>query len=113
MTRTRRVQSGRPAAGPGTDESRLPDFVRPMLAQAAEPFDSARHLFEIKWDGARCLAFIEPQRLRLVSRRGLDMQQQYPELAGLSKLPAGTVLDGEVVVLEGGRPSLARLQQRA
>ena len=41
------------------------------------------------------------------------MQQQYPELASLSKLPAGTVLDGEVVVLEGGRPSLARLQQRA
>ncbi len=113
MTRTRRVQSGRPAAGPGTDESRLPDFVRPMLAQTAEPFDSARHLFEIKWDGARCLAFIEPRRMRLVSRRGLDVQQQYPELAGLSQLPAGTVLDGEVVVLEEGKPSLARLQQRA
>ncbi len=113
MTRTRRVQSGRIAVKSGPDGRRLPDFVRPMLAQAAEPFDSARHLFEIKWDGARCLAFIEPQRLRLVSRRGLDVQQQYPELAGLSKLPAGTVLDCEVVVLEGGRPSLARLQQRA
>ncbi len=75
MTRTRQVQSGR-NAGSGTGGRRLPDFVRPMLAQAAEPFDSARHLFEIKWDGARCLAFIEPQRMRLVSRRGLIVQQQ-------------------------------------
>ncbi len=96
---------------PRAARRRLPDLVRPMLAQAGQPFDSDDHLFEIKWDGARCLAFIERQRLRLTSRRGLQMH--YPELAGLSQLPAGTVLDAEVVVLEGGKPSLLRLQQRA
>ncbi len=109
MMRTRLAQKRpyRVGAGP----PRLPGFIRPMLAQAGQPFDSDDHLFEIKWDGARCLAFIEPQRVRLASRRGLQMH--YPELAGLSKLPAGTVLDAEVVVLEGGKPSLLRLQQRA
>ena len=33
----------------------LPGQIEPMLAQAVtEPFDSAGHLFEIKWDGMRC-----------------------------------------------------------
>jgi ATP-dependent DNA ligase len=36
-----------------------------MLAiEAKEPFDSDAHLFEIKWDGIRCLAFIERGGLR-------------------------------------------------
>ena len=40
-----------------------------MLAvEAKEPFDSDDHLFEIKWDGIRCLAFIEAGRVRLQSR---------------------------------------------
>ena len=34
----------------------LPEFVSPMLARSGEPFDSDRHLFEIKWDGTRAQA---------------------------------------------------------
>ena len=33
--------------------------VAPMLAVAAEPFDSPEHLFEIKWDGVRGRSAIE------------------------------------------------------
>ena len=29
--------------------------IAPMLATASPPFDSRDHLFEIKWDGVRCL----------------------------------------------------------
>jgi len=84
-----------------------------MLAQtAARPFDSDRHLFEIKWDGTRCLAFIERGRVRLQNRHFVEMRGRYPELAGLRRLPSGTVLDGEVVVLEDGKPSFRKLQQR-
>ncbi len=64
MMRTRLEQKRPYRVGPGPP--RLPGFVRPMLAQAGQPFDSDDHLFEIKWDGARCLAVIERQRLRLV-----------------------------------------------
>ena len=74
MMRTTHKQKVPARSGP----SQLPGLVRPMLAQAGRPFDSDDHLFEIKWDGARCLAFIERQRLRLTSRRGLQMH--YPEL---------------------------------
>src|SRR5262245_46393581 len=91
----------------------LPTTIRPMLAVAAlGPFDSEDHLFEIKWDGVRCLAFIERGKARLQSRHLLDMTAQFPELAVLRELPSGTVLDGELVCLEGGRPSLSKVQQR-
>ena len=36
------------------------DSLVPMLAVAGEPFDSPDYLFEIKWDGVRTLAAIEP-----------------------------------------------------
>ena len=50
--------------------------------------------------------------LRLLSRQGLDRRERYPELAGLAGAPAGTVLDGEIVVLHHGQPDFQRLQAR-
>jgi len=63
---------------------KLPRWVAPMLTQPAMPFDSDDFLFEVKWDGARALAFIEYGSLRLLSRHGLDRSARYPELAGLA-----------------------------
>jgi ATP-dependent DNA ligase len=85
-----------------------------MLAASAEaPFDSEQQVFEIKWDGIRCLAFIEAGRIRLQSRHLTEITRQFPELACLNLLPSGTVLDGELVVFQDGRPSLRQVQQRA
>jgi len=36
------------------------DPVLPMLAVPREPFDSPEYLFELKWDGVRTLAAVEP-----------------------------------------------------
>ena len=87
--------------------------IRPMLAQtAAGPFDSADWLFEIKWDGVRCLAFVEGGRVRLQSRELTDITAQFPELSPLAGLPEDTVLDGELVVLEKGLPNRSRVLSR-
>jgi bifunctional non-homologous end joining protein LigD len=83
-----------------------------MLATAAAPFDSAEHLFEIKWDGVRALASVEPGRWRLWGRQGTDYTLRYPELAVLGRLPAGTVVDGELVVCQDGRADFAALRRR-
>ncbi len=32
-------------------EPLLPTFIRPMLAQRGQPFDSREYLFEVKWAG--------------------------------------------------------------
>jgi DNA ligase D-like protein (predicted ligase) len=91
---------------------RLPTFIAPMLAEVGEPFDSDEFLFEIKWDGIRALAFVEDGCYRLVNRRQIDMTDRYPELSILAGLPAGTVLDGELVVLRDGQPDFGLVQSR-
>ncbi len=90
----------------------LPRFLRPMLAQPGRPFDSDQHLFEIKWDGIRALAYVEEAGYRLVSRHGLALGALFPELAGIADLPPGTLLDGELVVLRRGKPDLSLIQSR-
>jgi len=92
-----------------------PAVIRPMLATlVAEPFDSPRHLFEVKWDGMRVIAFIENGRVRLQSRNEHDVTVFFPELGSLAKQLAGkrAVLDGEVVSFRDGKPSFAQLQYR-
>jgi len=87
--------------------------IRPMLAVNAKPFDSSGHLFEVKWDGYRGLAYLDG-RTAIRSRNLIDITGKFPELAGMHKkikrMPA--ILDGEIVVFENGRPSFAALQSR-
>lgn len=93
-----------------------PGGVRPMLAFAVEhPFDSARHLFEPKWDGYRCLAFVDAGEVRLQSRNLRDVTADFPSLAALHRFLGArrAVLDGEVTAWEKGRPSFSALQARA
>jgi bifunctional non-homologous end joining protein LigD len=94
----------------------MPPALQPMLATPGrEPFDDPAWLFEIKWDGVRTLATLGEGRTRLVSRRGRDVTEQYPELADMHELLAGenALVDGEIVALDAtGRPSFERLQQR-
>lgn len=90
--------------------------IPPMLAySAAEPFDSRDHIFEVKWDGTRCILFLRQGEVRLQNRRLLDITHRYPEL--VRQLPEviraeEAILDGELVVLRGGRPHFPSLQQR-
>ena len=85
----------------------------PTLTDKA--FDSPEHLFEVKWDGVRVLAFCEGSSTRLYSRSGRDVTHQYPEFGELSarlNVP-NAVLDGEIVALDpNSRPSFERLQSR-
>jgi bifunctional non-homologous end joining protein LigD len=87
--------------------------ITPMLAQSGRPFDSNHHLFEIKWDGIRVLAFFGKRGIRLQTRRLLETTHRYPEIVGaLEKLPGEGILDGEVVVFDGERPSFERALER-
>lgn len=89
-------------------------LLRPMLATPGEPPDSSDFLYEVKWDGFRCLAYLDGGT-HLRSRRGRLLDAAFPELAGLDhSLPAGQpmILDGELVILEGGHPAIGRLQER-
>ncbi len=84
----------------------------PMLAARGEPFDSPEHLFEVKWNGVRALAAIEQGQWLLWGRDLADYRSRYPELAVLTRLPTGTVLDGELVLWDQGLPNLDALLAR-
>lgn len=81
-----------------------------MLATAwPAPFDDPGWVFEVKWDGYRCLLDTGSPR-RMTSRRGLDLGSRFPAVAALD-LPPGWVLDGEVVVFDDtGRSDFSLLQ---
>lgn len=85
--------------------------MRPRLAQ--EAFNSEEHIFELKWDGLRALLFSDADTgIRLLDRHGGDLLPLMPELRDV-RLPAGTVLDGEVIVCDTrGRPSYDLLAAR-
>src|SRR5712692_7350017 len=85
----------------------------PMLAVPAAPFDSSEYSFEVKWDGVRALAAVETAGWRLWGRERADYTARYPELDLLRRLPAGTLVDGELVAFDAdGRPDLPRLLRR-
>lgn len=94
----------------------FPSAVRPMQAVSAEaPFSGDEYLFEVKWDGLRCLLFIEPDgRVRLHDRALRELTDTLPELAGIGRqVTPGTVLDGELVATDReGRPDYHALRQR-
>jgi bifunctional non-homologous end joining protein LigD len=79
----------------------------------AKPFDAPDWLYQVKWDGVRMLAVRNEAGSRLINRKGNERTGQYPELASLAAgLPLGSVVDGEVVVLQNGRPSFHAVLQR-
>jgi len=92
-----------------------PPTYQPMMASlTAEPFDDDGWLFEVKWDGHRCLANLG-RATRLTSRTARDMTGQFPELIDLHRQLAArnAVVDGEIVALDrDGRPSFERMQDR-
>ena len=88
---------------------------RPMLAcLTTQVFDSPRHIFEAKWDGIRCMAYLSRERTRLVDRSGLDLSGRFPELQSLHRqltISEG-VLDGEIIVPISGKPDVRALTRR-
>src|SRR5688572_25394434 len=89
----------------------------PMLAERIDaPFSSPQWLFEVKYDGYRMIGAREGGQGLLFTRNGRPGAARFPELArALAALPVEhVILDGEVAVTDAeGRPSFARLQQRA
>jgi len=88
--------------------------IRPMLAQTADPFDSEQHVFEPKWDGMRCIAYLKDRKVELQNRNLKNVTKSYPELQTIASNVKSNmaILDGEIVVLEKGLPSFELLQYR-
>ncbi|MCM1440162.1 MAG: non-homologous end-joining DNA ligase [Roseburia sp.] len=90
--------------------------ISPMLLhEVKEPFDDKDYIHELKLDGIRCIAYIEPKSVTLQNKRFKDLTSIYPELADICKcVKKRVILDGELVVLnENGKPDFYALQRRS
>ncbi len=90
----------------------LAPTVLPQLAKSAKalPGGAGRYVYEPKWDGFRCIAFVDGDDVFLQSRNGKPLTRYFPEL----RFPPGRyVLDGEIVLFDaGGRQDFDALGQR-
>ncbi|WP_163760847.1 non-homologous end-joining DNA ligase [Mycobacterium botniense] len=96
-------------------EEPVPDWAPPMLATLTEKrFSDPQWIFETKFDGERCLAFRDGDRVRLRSRNRHLLNGTYPELVDAlgTQGPSRFVVDGEIVAFRGRHTSFARLQAR-
>ncbi|SCL73640.1 ATP-dependent DNA ligase [Micromonospora peucetia] len=85
-----------------------------MLATPVDAVPEGTDLIhEPKWDGWRCIAFHEDDRVYLQSRAGRNLTTYFPDITrAVRTLPPGVVLDGELIVWERGRTNFALLQRR-
>jgi bifunctional non-homologous end joining protein LigD len=79
-----------------------------MYALAVQKLPQGQEwLYEVKFDGYRCLAGRNSTGVTLWSRRGNLFTKQFPHIAqACERLPPNTLVDGEIVALdESGRIS--------
>src|SRR5438309_789729 len=86
-----------------------------MEAVSAEALPSGRGWqFEPKWDGFRCLAYRDEDRVVLMGRSGKPLTVFFPEIAAALRnfRTPRFVIDGELVIPIGGTLSFEALQAR-
>lgn len=91
--------------------------LKPMLiAENVEPFDSPDWIYELKWDGERCIAYLDPQEktTALRNKRNVKMLPKVPELSELHRqVRKPCILDGELMCLVDGKPNFSAIQRRS
>src|ERR1700681_2080059 len=78
-------------------------FIEPMLLLRTEKLpEGVEWLVELKLDGYRALAIKSGGKVRLRSRNDNDFNARYPAIVkALAAMPEDSVIDGEVVALDG------------
>jgi ATP-dependent DNA ligase len=87
--------------------------VKPMLAKSVSTIPPGM-LYEAKWDGFRAIIHRDGDEVVIGSRTGKPLTRYFPELvtALRDRLPERCVVDGEIVIVHGGRLDFDKLTER-
>ena len=88
--------------------------IDPMLiSERVDPYDDEESIFELKFDGIRCIAYIDDQTTDLRNKRNMMLLPRFPELELLHEdCRHKCILDGELNVLVNGKPDFYEVQRR-
>lgn len=89
--------------------------ILPMLAKRVDDLpEEGAWMFEPKWDGFRALIFRDRDEILIQSRDEKSLNRYFPELLEpiLQQTPGRCVLDGEIVIANGGALDFDALQLR-
>ena len=88
--------------------------IKPMLiSERVDPYDDVDSIFELKFDGIRCIAYIDDQSTDLRNKRNMSLLPRFPELESLHEnCLCKCILDGELNVLVNGKPDFYEVQRR-
>ena len=89
-------------------------YLKPMLLKEVyKPFNDKDYIFELKFDGIRCLVLINNDDIIIRSRNGVILNNIYPELKSIKNISNDIcVFDGEIVLLSDGKPSFSKVMER-
>ena len=87
--------------------------IKPMLLHISKPFSHEDYIYEIKFDGIRCIAYLENNKVTLKSRNNKDLTNSFIELQDIYKCSKEKcILDGEIIVLENDLASFSKVHKR-
>jgi bifunctional non-homologous end joining protein LigD len=90
--------------------------IKPMLiSEMSDAFDSPDYIYELKLDGERCIAYLDPLTgTELRNKRNMKMLGKVPELSDIHRqVKHRCILDGELAVLVDGKPNFFEIQRRS
>ncbi|MGZ8544498.1 MAG: DNA ligase D [Flavisolibacter sp.] len=91
----------------------IPGDLEPMLATLVDaPAEGEDWFYEMKWDGYRCIAYLNNGTVTLRSRNNKSFDEKfYPVRQAFEQWNIKAVIDGEIIVLnEKGLPDFSDLQ---
>lgn len=84
-----------------------------LLEEVSIPFDDDNYIYELKFDGIRTMILIDNGKITIKSRNGIILNDIYPELDSIKNISKETcIFDGEIVLLEEGKPSFSKVMER-
>lgn len=90
--------------------------IEPMLIRdQKEAFNDPDFIFELKLDGLRCIAYLDPQQgTDLRNKRNKALVSLYPELIDIHTcVTKKCIMDGELVLFKDGAPDFHSMQKRS
>ncbi len=104
--------ASRRSPSPSRGGSKAPSFQQPQLATLVDAVPSGNQwLHEIKYDGYRALIATGSGGPKIYTRSGLDWTAKFPGIAeAAATLPAGALIDGEIVAMKDDKPDFSTLQ---